>query len=819
MLMRFLSYNLGFILIWVLTINNSVSQTNGAIKLADKLIELEKKHGIHFSYNHTFFDNIYLSQNINCNTISECLTDIEQILPIKFKNTYSKNYLITPIRTSIDFKIIDNETNENIKSIEYQINNKTRQNISSKDDVFTLENIFILDTIKINSYFYESTHFKTSDLAHNNTLKLYKKRFHLNEILLRNYITNGVTAKIGDHSLQIKTKALGLLAGETDGDIFNVLKNIPGIHSPSGKSGNLNFRGSTYDQNLILMDDIPIYHSGHLLGAISPYNTSIITNLEIQRNMLPVKFGGRVGGLINMTTSNKANTKTNYEIAMNTLFTGITINANLLDNKLSLLTAFRSNYPTISSPKLKTISNLIFQGSKLASVANEVNNSSNFNIGFSDLNVKLNYKINDNHFTSLSFITINNDLFAKVTDTDDASQTDFRDLDLNNWGVTAKWKANLSEKLTTELRLSKSNFTIESFSKNFLLNNSTITENYNNTISDTRLIAEANYNYTPNLIFELGYILTNHQLINNEVEVENDIESQNIQKGTIHSSYLSLQKNWNNKLNINFGFHNNYYQPLKKFYFNPRLSISYSINNNLYLKHSLGTSNQFIQKKMANDFDDFNITNQFWFLQNNTIKPLKGNQIMFGAVFNKNKWLIDLELYHKKTNNITNKADNTQGDITSLGTNIFIKKRWGKLETWISYALSEAKTNFNNTNATAFFDQKHLVNITGLLNLKRWEFALSWGYFSGAPIIYPNETDNSTLTPNLSDRFNGLHQLDFSTSFTLYNNSKSLKSVIGLSIQNIYNQDNTVNVFQNSTENTFRKSSKFSPNLQLNLFF
>ena len=82
-------------------------------------------------------------------------------------------------------------------------------------------------------------------------------------------------------------QTLGLLAGETDGDIFNVLNNIPGIHSPSGKSGNLNFRGSTYDQNLIQIDDIPIYHSGHFLGAISPYNSSVISKAII-RNVLRI---------------------------------------------------------------------------------------------------------------------------------------------------------------------------------------------------------------------------------------------------------------------------------------------------------------------------------------------------------------------------------------------------------------------------------------------------------------------------------------------------------------------------------------------------
>ena len=192
---------------------------------------------------------------------------------------------------------------------------------------------------------------------------------------------------------------------------------------------------------------------------------------------------------------------------------------------------------------------------------------------------------------------------------------------------------------------------------------------------------------------------------------------------------------------------------------------------------------------------------------------------MLGGIFNNNNWLIDVELYHKKTNSVTNKSDDSQGSIKSLGSNIFIKKKWNKIETWASYALGKTETDFNNTLTDAFYDQRHIINFTGLLNLNKWKFAVSWRYFSGMPVIYSDETNPQTLNAILGDRFDAMHQLDFSSSYTFYNTSKSFKTVIGLSILNLYDQDNIVNIFQNTSESTFRKSNTFSPNLQVNLFF
>ncbi|MUU77092.1 TonB-dependent receptor plug domain-containing protein [Winogradskyella endarachnes] len=817
--LRVFSYKLIITIACCCAINLGTCQTTRGIKLSDKLEELEKKFDVNFSYNHTFFDGIFLKYDFNCETIEACLSIIQQRIPVSFDTKDTINFMVIPERSTISFNVIEEESNETVSELIYQINQSKRLNIKAQNGVFTLKDVFPLDSIHIYSGFHKDIHIQAKDLKSAKTLKFYKEQFHLDGVILKSYLTEGIDAKISNHILQIDTETLGLLAGETDGDIFNVLNSIPGIHSPSGKSGNLNFRGSTYDQNLIQIDDIPIYHSGHFLGAISPYNSSVITNVDVQRNTLPAKYGGRVGGLIDMVTTNKILDSTRYEVAVNTLFSGATIKTKLIEDKLSLIAGFRGSYPRFKSPKLEAISELIFQGSKLESEADQVNTSDDFEMGFSDMNAKLNYKINDKHSASISFINIQNDLSAEIKGDSGSNETDFRDLELDNWGITGKWTANFSEKWTSELRLSRSKMYLVSDSQGFVLEERNSRQKYDNTITDSRLITEVVYNYSKSLLFETGYTLTEHSLVSNEVDQENSIDSKRNQSATVHSSYLSLQKNWQDILIINFGFHNNYYSPTKQLYINPRFTASFAVNKRLYLKSSFGSSNQFIQKKYTNDFDDFNITNQLWYLPSKDISTLKAKQGMLGVVYDNSKWLIDLELYSKKTNHITNKSDNAQGSLISSGANLFVKKRWNNIETWVSYALSSTESDFSGVTTDAFFDQTHLLNITTLFNLKQWKFALSWGYFSGMPVIFPDETDSNTLDPILSDRFDAQHQLDFSSSYTFYNSLRTLKTVIGLSILNVYNADNTVNIFQNTSESTYRKGTKFSPNLQVNFYF
>lgn len=804
----------------------SFSQNQSEIKLVDVLNNLKNTYGVDFIYNHTLLDQVVLSV-FKCETLEDCLQVIQQEAPIEFLADTSNSYMIVPIRNDIAFSVTDHETNEPVTDISIQVNNGEERFLLPRKSIYTLANIFSLDSILINAPFYKTISVKAAELQDlNGSLKMEHSMILLNEVMITDYLAKGINAKISNNTIEIDMSSLGLLAGDTDGDIFNVIKNIPGVHTPSGKPGSLNFRGSTFDQSLIQIDDIPIYHNGHFYGVLAPYNPNMVDEIAIQRNTLSAKWGGRVGGLIDMTTGNKIPDSTTYEVHANSVYGGATIKAPLVKNKLALYLAARSNYPSINSPKMRAYSILNFQGSRLETVAEEVN-SENFKVGFYDINSKLIYDINENHKASLSFINIQNDLSATLKDTDDENNKDFRNLNLDNWGVTFKWDGKLSDKLRAQARFSRSTLYIDNVSEGFTASERSSFEKYANTIEDSRVITEFKYKVNTNTTIESGYTLTDYGLSFDERNDENSIDNRRDQNAITHSAFLNVNKVWNDKLTAEFGMHTDYYGPTGIFYADPRISLNFQANEALYFKTSMGRSHQFIQKKLRDDFDDFNNKSQFWYLPDLTTSVLEGYQGMFGALYNKSGWLIDLEFYFRNSNNITLQT-NTEtletGKLKSVGADLFVKKRWNNLETMFSYSLSKVNTNFGETKPV-FFDQRHILNITGLWHLNSFDIAAKWSYISGMPVVIPDfgisENTDIDIEIPYEDRFPGQHQLDVSATYSFNNSKKTWRGIVGLSFVNLYDQDNIVNFFQNepSLIKPYRKGIDFAPNLQLSFQF
>jgi len=631
----------------------SYSQNQSAQKLVDRLETLQNTYGVAFTYNNSLLDQVLLPANFNCDNLSNCIAAIKENAPINFLENGPGSFMIVPIRKDVTFTVVDKDTGESIGNITVQVNKGEERFLYPIKSTYTVKNLFPLDSVHIRSAFYNTLHVKASELLNLNTpLRLEHAMIHLNEVQITDYLTRGVNTKISDNTFQINMESLGLLAGETDGDVFNVVKNIPGVHTPSGKPGNLNFRGSTFDQSLIEIDDIPIYHNGHFYGAIAPYNPTTVSNIEIQRNTLAAKWGGRVGGLIHMTTKNKVPDSTSYTVQANMVYAGATVEIPVVKDKLAFYVAGRSNYPGINSPKLTAFSNLNFQGSRLEDVADEVN-SDNFEVGFYDINSKLVYDINENHKATVSYINIQNRLSATLEDFEDKDNKDFRDLYLDNWGMTIKWEGTFSDRLSAQARLSKSSLYIDNKSEGFSAEERSSFEKYSNTINDTRFISEVQLQINEFTALETGYTLTDYSLRFDERNDEESIDSGRNQDALNHSMFASINKNWNDKVTANFGLHSDYYGPNKKLFADPRVSINVRTSDALFLKTSAGRSHQFIQKKLRDDFDDFNDDSQFWFLPDQTTSVLEGYQTMLGALYTKSGWLVDVELYVRNTNNVT----------------------------------------------------------------------------------------------------------------------------------------------------------------------
>ena len=231
------------------TLNAQDGNKNGSeVRLVDWLQELEQRYDVSFSYNNKLLNNLFVRKSNDCSSLQECLKFIKNNAPLEFDAVESNNFLIIPVRSDAQFKVVEEENGEPIISLRVKVNDQPEIYLLPEENSYTIPNLFPTDSIYISSRFFMSKKVLASELLNiKGTIKLASETTYLSEVVVKDYLTTGVDSKLSDHSLQINMSSLGLLAGESDGDILTTLKNIPGVRTPDGKPGSLNFRGSTFD--------------------------------------------------------------------------------------------------------------------------------------------------------------------------------------------------------------------------------------------------------------------------------------------------------------------------------------------------------------------------------------------------------------------------------------------------------------------------------------------------------------------------------------------------------------------------------------------
>ncbi len=815
---------------------NGTAQTIEKVSLINLLDKVQLQFGVSFSYNNTLLKPLQVEKPNENLTLQETIESIEKQIAVRFDSLVKDEFIIVPIRTPIEFHVLDSETKKTIPVIYLQVNDDTPKYLIAQSDKFIVPNLFATDSLVFESQFYNKTRLTVSDLkANNNTLYLLPDTIKLDEVSIVAYMTNGVNYKISDHSLEVNMTDLGLLAGETDGDVLQLIRSMPGIKTPSGKPGDLAIRGGRFSHNLIYFDNIPIYHQGHFFGTVSPYNPGIVDKMYVYRGALPAKWGGRVGGLVDIHSSEKIPDEVHSGISLNTVYAAAQTKIPLVKNKLGLILSLRSNYPLKQlSPKMQEYSDLNFQGSNIAPVRlDDRNKLENLGVLFRDMNGKLIYNINDKHRASVSFIHINNDfnyLFHSLSH----NGTEKQNAELNNQGIAANWKGQFTNKISSTVLVTYSELDIKE--KIYQEEEGMVrrSENTVNQLNDLKVGSGINYKFNPSLNISLGYEWLLQEMQHTEERSSGPPPPPDKNTNAItHTFYGNINKTFGSKLITQIGLHNDYYQPFGKWYTDPRISLSYLAGRYVSLKASAGRSHQFIKKDLTGDFEDFLIANHFWYLSSDKRPPLEGVQAMVGASFDLSSWIVDLELYAKNTLHVSkhispNTLEIPIGNLHTKGADLFIKKRWKAIEAWTAYSLSETLADFGTTNVV-YFDQTHSVNLMLMANYHRWNAAISWDYSTGLPVILPDLNKENTPNPDAPEsidvpyknRFPAQHQLDFSLTYQLWPQEHRLKGVVGLSFLNLYNRENIINLYQKqiSKYDLYRNTIGFSPNLQVSISF
>lgn len=552
---------------------------------------------------------------------------------------------------------------------------------------------------------------------------------------------------------------LPTIAGERD--IAKAYQLMPGAQGGYEGSSALYVRGGTPDQNLMLLDDVPIYYVNHLGGFASIFNDDAINSSKLIKGGFPSQYGGRLSSVFDVKMKEGNSKKHSSALSIGLLTSKIMFEGPLKkDTSSYLISVRRFMYDLLTMPV-----------TKLA--------TGNTSLGYTfwDTNLKWNYKFSDKNRLFFSAYVGDDKIFFK-NDEDNAEQ---------------KFKAKYSEKwgnIMSALRWNHvfsgnvfGNF-ITSFTRYRYLNtlNCNSTENNENTESLSSFYSSiSDVSFNPKIEWYLsnyhklvmGGVATAHFFkpgINskksyiNGLQMVNDVDKVNLQAFE-HAVFIEDQFSTNNGFNGNIGIRLSGYNVNSHFYnfFEPRVMIGYTFGKS-QINTSFSRTQQAIHLLVNSGAG---IPIEFWVPATEKAPPSVSSQVTLGfvsSVFPNVE--ITVETYLKKMERLITFKEGatyfgsdkkwdekieTNGIGKVYGAEFLLQKKQGKYTGWIAYTWSKNLRQFdgiNNGNIYAYkFDRRHNVSIVSNIKIsEKIDMGITWVFGSGQAITLP---ESKYFMPNI----------------------------------------------------------------------
>ena len=639
-------------------------------------------------------------------------------------------------------------------------------------------------------------------------------------------------------------KELPTFLGEKD--IVKSVTLLPGVQSTGEFGTGFFVRGGSADQNLILVEDVPLFNSSHMFGLNSAINSDGVNSVTLIKAGIPAKYGERASSVMDIRLGSNVD-KLTVKGGIGLLNSRLSLEVPLFDKKVSLLIGGRSSYSNwllhaMPDVDLKNSSASFSDINALVTMKFDAKNNLTLFGYFSDDKfsfVKSSPYYYDNTLASIRYShTFNEKLYSMLLFgisryRNDISQSDTlspneaykisSSTNYNNAKLNFTWLPN--EKHLVDIGMNAELYQLQPGRMEPLgsLSDVKLQTSQQEKALEMAVYVSDNIRFTPKISAEVGLRLTNYAFLGpNSVYIFKENASRSTQNITDTLNY------GNNKII-------KWYTSLE-----PRISFRYSTDEFSSVKFSYNRISQFINL----------ITNtavmaptDVYKLSSPNIKPLICSQYAMGYFrnFNKNAFEASVEIYYKKLDNIVDYRDGAtillnnalETDLLNAsgynyGVEFYLKKNTGRLTGWASYTYSrslrhttspiEADQINGNRYYPSSFDKPHNIVINGNLHLtRRWRLSGTFNFNTGKPVTLPElkyEFDGRQYV-YYSDRnkyrLPDYHRLDIAITFdeTLRLKQKWRGSWT-LAIINVYGQNNPYSVFYKSTsqlESKFYQSS------------
>jgi len=641
-------------------------------------------------------------------------------------------------------------------------------------------------------------------------------------------------------------ESIPVLFGEKD--VMKTIQLMPGVATGGEGTAGFFVRGGSADQNLILLDEAPVYNASHLLGFFSVFNSDAIKDLKLYKGAIPAEYGGRLSSVMDIKMKDGNSKQLSVSGGIGLISSKLTIEAPIVKDKGSFMISGRRTYADVF----------------LGLSKNETTRDAS--LYFYDFNLKANYRFTEKDRLFLS------GYFGK----DVLGLKNRFGFDWGNATATLRWNHLFSNKLfsNTSFIYSNYNYNIDISAANF---------NISSQIKDITIKEDLDYFVNDKNKIKMGGSIIYHTFAPGEIKntgkeaVLNDLKIE--ERYSFESAlYLSNQQKIGGLLTLNYGLRysnfsqvgpgevytydkageitdtSNYnkwesvitYQALE-----PRLAATYLLNETSSIKASYSRGTQYLH--LLSNSSSGSPTDA-WMPSSNNIKPEVADQVAIGFFKNlkHNAFEFSVETYYKKlqntidyrtgaeiTLNPTVEGELLYGKGRAYGIEFFLKKRRGKLTGWVSYTLAKSENRFEEVNKGAWYsakqDRTHDISVVAMYALsKRVKISSTFVLYTGNAVTFPTGKyviNNQTV--NLYSERNGsrmptYHRMDIGLTWEgkkfkevknketgeLEKVKKKMTSNWNFSIYNLYAKENAYSIsFQEKENNPLQTEI-----MQLSLF-
>lgn len=641
-------------------------------------------------------------------------------------------------------------------------------------------------------------------------------------------------------------KAVPAMFGETD--VLKALQLLPGVQSGTEGTAGLYVRGGNPDENLLLLDGVPVYNVNHMFGLFSVFNPDAIKNVTLYKGSFPARYAGRLSSVVDVRMKDGDMYKWHGNASIGLISSKLNIEGPIVKGKTSLNISARRTYSDI-------LLNAAIKGSRF--VQRELDlDGAGLGYYFDDLNVKLNHKFSDNDRLYVSWYNGNDDIFFHLKDKEMQQYTMKTNFGWK-WGNmvgTARWNHVINPQLFMDV---SANYTQYRHNMGIRLKEEFPQEktmeqielNLKSGIFDETVRADFHWSPTAQHEIRFGGVATHHlfrpeilalDVITREPKEEGGEpieEKQNDRYGqtetSSHESQLYIEDNMSlgDVVKVNAGMNFSFFNVNGRSYFSPepRLSSRILLSDNLSIKAGYAYMSQYVHLLSNNSLS---LPTDLWVPVTENILPEKSHQIALGTFYSIDDICdLSIEGYYKHSDNLLEYKEGVSfmlgsmdwqekvamGRGWSYGIELMAQRSVGRLNGWIAYTWSRTRRQFDRPGMVlnggrpfdAKYDRTHEVDITGNYKFSdRFDLSATWIYATGNcgtvyTQYYLGPVNDWGWTPTLgyasernNFRMNPYHRLDLSASFhKMIGRRKQLQRTWNISVYNAYNQMNPFLVY------------------------